>query len=216
MPEITTRLVLTSVNIRSGKPVVFDSRKTKIGIEHIAASTGYPFYGISWTKKDERYLWDGSILSNTPLREAIDASPIHDKMVYIVDLFPKVQMDLPKNMAESWHRARDILHADKTEYSMHISKVISRQLELLKKLHCILESANLDKKLKSEFLKTKSEYEKLVSHRGAIIKDVIRIERRENTHLLLEDADFSESKIKFLILQGEQDAENILAEKNHI
>lgn len=209
------RLVITSVDIQSGSPVIFDSKEIKIDIEHVIASTGYPFYGISWTKKDERYLWDGSILSNTPLREAIDASPIHDKMVYIVDLFPKMQMDLPKNMAESWHRARDIMHADKTEHSMRISKVIYRQLDLLKKLHFILERATLDEKLESEFLKTRSEYEKLVSHRGAIIKDIIRIEKKEKTHSLFEDADFSESKIKYLILQGEQDAENVLAEKNH-
>ena len=37
---------------------------------------------------------------------------------YIVDLFPKVQMELPKNIAESWHHARDIMHADdRTQYA---------------------------------------------------------------------------------------------------
>jgi precorrin-6B methylase 2 len=112
-------------------------------------------------------------------------------------------MELPKNIAESWHHARDIMHADKAEHNMHISKVISCQLDLLKKPHCILESVNLDKKLKSEFLEIKSEYEKMVSHRGAIILDIIQIERKKKTHSLFEDADFSESKIKSLILQGE-------------
>jgi hypothetical protein len=125
-------------------------------------------------------------------------------------------MELPKNMAESWHRARDIMHADNTEHSMRISTVISRQLDLLKKLPFILERATLDKELESEFLEIKSEYEKLVSHRGAVIRDIIRIERKEKTHSLLEDADFSESKIKSLILQGEHDAMDVLAEKTQM
>ncbi|HSA76854.1 MAG TPA: patatin-like phospholipase family protein, partial [Nitrosarchaeum sp.] len=69
------RVILTSVDIQEGKSVSFDSHKIKIDEDHIIASAGYPFYGISWTKKDGRYLWDGSLLSNTPLREAISASP---------------------------------------------------------------------------------------------------------------------------------------------
>jgi len=52
-------------------------------------------------KKDGKCLWDRSIRSNTPSIEAIDTPPIHDKMMYIVDLFTKVQMELPKNIAES-------------------------------------------------------------------------------------------------------------------
>ena len=49
------------------------------------------FNGIAWTRIDNRYLWDGALLSNTPLREVIDASPISDKMVYLVNIFPHSQ-----------------------------------------------------------------------------------------------------------------------------
>lgn len=54
-----------------------------IDAEHVISCAGFPFYGISWTKKYGRYLWDGSLQSNTPLREAIDASSRFDKKVYI-------------------------------------------------------------------------------------------------------------------------------------
>jgi hypothetical protein len=30
-----------------------------------------PFYGIAWTQKDGKYLWDRSLLSNTPLRVVV-------------------------------------------------------------------------------------------------------------------------------------------------
>jgi len=56
------------------------------------------FYCISWTEKDGKYLWDGSRLSITPLREVINASPRYHKIVYIVNLFPKYQKELPKNI----------------------------------------------------------------------------------------------------------------------
>jgi NTE family protein len=194
-----------------GESVSFDNSKIQIDEDHVMASAGYPFYGISWTKKSDRYLWDGSLLSNTPLREAIESSPVLDKHVYIVSLFPRLQDSLPKNMMESWHRARDIMHTDKTEHNVKMSKIISRYLDIIKKMHDILENADLDQKSKEEMKKLEPEYHKLASKRGAIIKKIIRIERKEDTHFLLEDADFSLSKIKHLIEQGSSDAEEILS-----
>lgn len=209
-----TRLIVSSVDIQRGKSVIFDSHKMEVDVDHVIASAGYPFYGISWTEKDDRYLWDGSLLSNTPLREAINASPQYDKIVYIVSLFPKKHMELPKNMSESIHRARDIMHIDKTEHNIRMSKVISRYLELLKELYQIVTNSDLTPQNKQHFEELRPEYEKLASQRGAIIRDVIRIERQEESHFLLEDADFSLSKIKQLIDQGESDSQKILDQKN--
>jgi len=53
-----TRLIVSAVDIQKGKSVIFDNNKDNLDVEHILASTGYPFYGISWTKKDGKYLWD--------------------------------------------------------------------------------------------------------------------------------------------------------------
>lgn len=207
----SSRLIVSSVDIQKGTSVIFDNKKEKIDVDHIIASSGYPFYGISWTIKEHKYLWDGSLLSNTPLREAIDASPTCDKKIYIVSLFPRKQKDLPKNMSESWHRARDIMHSDKTEHNVRMSKVISRYLALLKKMHGILENSQLTPQNKAKLKEIQEEYDKLASQRGAIIQEIIRIERKEDSHFLLEDADFSQSKIKHLIKQGETDAERALS-----
>ena len=85
------RLIVTSTNIQTSEPVVFDSKYTDIIADHVIASAGFPFYGIAWTRIDNRYLWDGALLSNTPLREVIDASPTSDKIVYLVNIFPHSQ-----------------------------------------------------------------------------------------------------------------------------
>jgi NTE family protein len=67
-----------------------------------------------------------------------------------------------------------------------------------------------DAGLKKRFTDIEIEYRKLALQRGAIIKEIIRIERPEKTHFLFEDADFSITTIKKLIRQGERDAEKAL------
>jgi NTE family protein len=204
------RLIVTSVDIQKSKSVTFDSKYDNIDADHILASAAYPFYGISWIEKDGRYLWDGSLMSNTPLSEVIKASPKNNKKVYMVNLFPRNQNELPKNMFESLHRARDIMGTDKIEHDIRMSKITSRYLTLLKEMHDIIDQSNLEEKLKKRFEKIEPEYHTLAGERGAIIEDIVCIERNEESHFVLEDADFSLVTIKQLIQQGQEDAERTL------
>jgi len=212
-PANIPRLIITATDIQKSASVTFDSKFMNIDTDHVIGCAGFPFYGIAWTEKDGRYLWDGSLQSNTPLREVIDASPKYDKDVYIINLFPRIQKELPENMLDSWHRARDIMHTDKTDNSIRVSKVISRYLTLLRQMHDIISNVQLDEKMKESFREMEKEYHKLADNRGAIIKKITQIERTEDVHFLFEDADFSISTIKKLIKQGEKDTENALTSK---
>jgi NTE family protein len=209
----TPRLIVTCADIRKSEAVIFDSMTTNIDTDHLVACAGYPFYGVGWTEKDGKYLWDGALLSNTPLREVIDSSPKRDKKVYIVNLFPRIQEELPESLIDAWHRARDIMHTDKTDHNVRMSKVISKYLLLFREMHDILSNAQLDDELHKRFTQIEPEYHKLANERGAIIDDITRIERSEDLHFLFEDADFSIATIKRLIKQGEEDAEKALAKK---
>jgi NTE family protein len=204
---------MTCTDIKNSKPVSFDSGHESIDPDSIAACAGFPFYGIKWTEKDGRCLWDGALLSNTPLREVIYASPKTDKRVFIVNLFPHIQDDFPQNMQEVWHRGRDIMHTDRTNNNLKISKIISKYLLLLKEMHDIISNATLDDELHRRFREIEPEYNKLAEYRGAIIDEITKIERSEKVHYILEDCDFSLTTIKKLIKQGEQDAENALDKK---
>jgi len=209
----TPRLIITSTDIQRSEAVVFDNNRTDIKRDQIIACVGFPFYGIGWTKIANRYLWDGSLLSNTPLVEVIDASPVLDKKVYIVNLFPHYQQELPNDMLEAWHRARDIMYTDKTASNVRTSKIISKYLSLLKDMHDYMTSSTIQpyNKLNNEKLaKIEEEYNKLAHQRGAVIQDIIRIERAEESRFLFEDADFSFETIKKLIAQGYNDAERAL------
>lgn len=208
--RITPRLIMSSTDIQKSEPVTFDSDTMEIDADHIVACAGFPFYGISWTEKDGRYLWDGSLLSNTPLREVINASPKNHKIVYIVNLFPKYQKELPKNMFDIWHRARDIMHTDRTEHNIHMSKAITKYLDVMKDMHDLLNNINIDENMKDLFFKIEKEYHRIATNRGAIIEQITKIEREEDTHFIFEDADFSTQTIQKLIKQGEADAEEAL------
>ena len=207
------RVILTCTDIKNSEAVIFDSATMKIDADHVLACAGYPFYGIAWTEKGGKFLWDGALLSNTPLREVIDSSPRRDKKVYIVNLFPHVQEELPRNIIEVWHRARDIMHTDKTDNNVRMSKVISRYLLIMREMHDIISNAQLDEELQKRFLDIEPDYHKLAEARGAIIDEIIRIERSEDVPFLFEDADFSLATIKKLIKQGENDTEKALAKK---
>jgi len=209
------RLILTCTDVQKGEPVIFDSQHTNIDVEHLAACAGFPFYGIAWTHKDGRYLWDGSLLSNTPLREVINASPRRDKIVYIINLFPHVQEELPRNISEAWHRARDILYIDKTDQNARMSRMMTRHLRLLREMNDVLRRGRFDDSLKKRLQQIQQEYHKLCHERGALIKDMTRIERKEESQFLFEDADFSLATTRKLIKQGEQEADAVLAKKSY-
>ncbi|MGB6464435.1 MAG: patatin-like phospholipase family protein [Nitrosotalea sp.] len=204
------RIIITCTDIQNAKPSIFDSKYDNITAEHVLASAGYPYYGIQWTKIGDRYLWDGSLLSNTPLIDAINASPNSDKMVYLVDLFPHIQKSLPKNMEEVWHRARDIMFADKVEHTLRVSNMLKLYLELLGDMHEIttnyLHSGKADDNMKSKIIEVEKTYRKLTVERGGIIRDLVRVERKEDAPYLFEDSDFSSVTIKKLIQNGEDDA----------
>ncbi len=205
------RLIMTSTDIKKGTRVVFDSKRDDIQIKNVLASIGYPFYGIAWTEINGRYFWDGALLNNTPLIAVMDASPKNDKIVYVTDLFPHEQDDLPKNMMESWHRARDIMFADKTQWAIEVSKKTERHIGLMQKMYDIIQNSVPDEKTKPKLEKIKKEYQRLVFEQGAVIRKMTRIERREDMHYLFEDTDFSAGTIKNLIAKGEKDTEEILA-----
>ncbi len=207
------RLIVTCTDVQKSEVVIFDSKTTNLDADHLVACAGYPYYGISWIQKDGKYLWDGSLLSNTPLREVIDSSPRRDKKVYIVNLFPRLQEKLPETLADVWHRARDIMHTDKTDHNVRMSKVISKYLLLLKELHDIISSVELNGEMRDRLMKIEPKYRRLVNTRGSIIQEITRIERSEETPFMSEDADFSIATIKKLIKQGEEDTEKTLAAK---
>jgi NTE family protein len=203
-----SRLILTAVNILTAEPLTFDSFKQQITPKHILATSAYPLYNFRWIEvEDGVYAWDGGLLSNTPLREVIEASPVNDKRICIVENYPKRIDVLPNNLPEVYHRARDIIFSDKTKHNVTMSKVISRYLEYIEELHKILEDnidrINIDQK---QLKRIRRKYKKYKQKHGAEIKDIVYVTRDEPLPHMYENADFSPETIKSSIKEGEMKA----------
>jgi len=208
-----SRLVMTAVNVLTSEPLVFDSNRQQITSKHLLATTAYPSYYFPWIEVEKGvYAWDGSLLSNTPFREMIEASPIKNKKVFLVENYPKSVENLPSNLQEVQHRARDIIFSDKTLHNIHMSKTMTYQLKLINDLYKMLKDhfKSDDKEELKKFENIYARYKKVSEDRGAEIKGVYYITRDEPFPSLYENADFSLNAIKGSIRDGEQKTNNVL------
>jgi NTE family protein len=225
-PEVL-RLIITAVDVLTAKPLIFDNTKMEIKPKHILASSGYPIYGFPWIQVEDNnntnggvgdasngsgssstYAWDGSLLSNTPIREVLNMSPRNDKNIFVVENYPRRVSRLPSNMAEVESRAKDILFCDKNMETLKMSRLITRQIQLIERLYNIFQRENVVDHSKldpDEVKQIKSEYKKLIENHGAQILSVTRIVRSEiESPSILQNADFSSTTVKELMSQGER------------
>jgi NTE family protein len=208
-----SRLIITAVNVLTAEPLVFDSSTQQITPKHILAATAYPKYYFQWVEVEEGvYAWDGSLLSNTPLREVIDYSPVKNKRIFLVENYPKNIDKLPANLFEVEHRTRDILFSDKTMHNIKMSKAFTVYLKLMDDLYNMLEN-NFDSRNKEEiekFERIRKRYKRISENHSAEIKETYYITREEKEPHLYENADFSVDVIKNSIKDGQLQAKQVI------
>ena len=130
--------------------------------------------------------------------------------IFIVENYPRKIDRLPSNLTEVQDRSKDIMFSDKTIHDIQMSKLVTRQIQLIEKLYTKLEL--VDKKNNNthndkdhnEFNIIKEEYNSLVNNYGSEIHCVTRISRnRMDRPHIMKNADFSKKTITSLIKQGE-------------
>jgi NTE family protein len=207
-----SRLILTAVNVLTAEPLTFDSTKQQITPKQILATSAYPLYNFRWIEvEDGICAWDGGLLSNTPLREAIDASPVNDKRIFLVENYPKKVNALPRNLLQVYHRARDIIFSDKTEHNVTMSRVISNYLSYIQELYQLIENhVDVTKVDQDQLKRIRTKYKQFKQERGAEIKNIFHITRDEPFPHMFENADFSPETIKDSIREGEMKTNEIL------
>ena len=206
--DANTRLMITAVDVLTAEPLIFDSYKRHIEMKHLLATIGYPQYGFPWVEvSDGTFAWDGSLLSNTPIREVMVASPSKNKNIFVVENYPRKIERLPANMSEVMSRSKDIMFSDKTQSLEKMSRLITRHVNLIESLYDIFQDSDQSKIDKDKIDYIIKEHSVLVEKHGAKILKVNRITRAiPETPYPLQNADFSVDTIKELIRQGETKA----------
>ena len=205
---------MTAVNILTSEPLTFDSSRQRITPKHILATSAYPSNDFPWIEVEKGvYAWDGALLSNTPFSEVLDASPVIDKRLLLVENYPRRVDNLPDNLAEVYHRARDIMFSDKSQHSIKMSKVITRYLKYIEEIYQIIDKnidpARIDKK---QLEKIRHTYTKMKHERSAEIKNIIHVTRDEPFPHYYENTDISVEAIRNSIKDGESKTNQILAQ----
>jgi NTE family protein len=143
-----------------------------------------------------RYFWDGGLLSNTPLRELLDAhrqywngvenkGKIPDLDVYIVNVHPsKIDINnLPKDHDGVKDRNNDILYGDRTShYDEKIAHLITDYARLVSQMKELIEEAISKVNEKNEKRKLDKKLEDILS-----IKTISKDEARKYEDLIREE-----------------------------
>lgn len=159
-----------------------------------------------------------------------EGQKVPDLEVYIVNVWPSKEKEVPSDYDGVKDRRNDIGFHDKTEYDEKVALLVSDYIELIKQMKHIAVKHFTDKNKKKEFedelenfLKNKNEYvkstrrtgekrtyEELIKGRFKLTK-VVRIERIDDADSISSKfADFTSHTIKELIKQGENDARKVL------
>lgn len=177
-----------------------------------------------------RRFWDGGILSNTPLREVIQAHqdlkpgniPPPSLKVYIADVWPSVKhYPIASDHDGVINRKNDLIYQDKTFYEEKVTHLISDYKSLVEKFRNLAKENNLQfKDILSENAPRSRRRDGSTRTYGELIEtvfdiDITRIERTPNDNeISFKWCDYSVQTIDNLINQGIKDTLNVMIEQS--
>jgi NTE family protein len=133
MNSCAPRLTVGAAHVRTSQMRYFDSRDSRLGVEHIMASGALP-PAFAAVRIDNELYWDGGILSNTPTEAVFDDIPRKDSLIFAVHMWNPLGGE-PTTMAEVLNRHKDV------QYSSRIASHIARQQQAHHLRHVISELA---------------------------------------------------------------------------
>ena len=111
--DCRTRLTVGAVNACSGEMRYFDSRKEKLGADHVMASGALP-PAFGAIRIDGQPYWDGGIYSNTPIEAVLDDKPRRDSLIFAVNVWHQTATE-PESIWEVMARTKDIQFASRAD-----------------------------------------------------------------------------------------------------
>lgn len=183
--------------------------------------------GRKTINKKARYFWDGGIIANTPLREAVMEHRRYWHYVrkseppllraFIINVHPIKQEYLPANYDGVVDRKNDLTYHDRTLFDERMAIMITDYVNIIKNLIKLTEDTKIKKTLVDNILQQQAlsrnfmtgkhfTYADLIQ--GMVSVDlVVRVERKNDIHTIANKTfDFSNTTIRQLIKDGYEEA----------
>jgi len=190
----STRLSVGAVHVESGNFVYFDTRRQRLGPEHIMASGALP-PGFPPVAIEGQLYWDGGIVSNTPLQYVLDEQPSPDLCIFQVDLF-SARGEVPRTVTEALERAKDIRYSSRTRLNTDaFRRLQSARLAVHRLLAKLPEAMKDDEDVRL--------LQSLSSHAGVTIVHLIN--KRRAHHTQSKDYEFSRQTVEDHWTAGRED-----------
>jgi hypothetical protein len=177
--------------------------------------------------KKVRYFWDGGIIANTPLREAIlehrrywhfvRKSEVPLLRAFIVNVHPMKQDSLPTNYDGAMDRKNDLTYHDRTLFDERMAIMITDYVNVIKNLIKLAKDNKISNGSIDNVLQEKALTKSFMTGKPMIYADlienmvsvdlVVRIERKNDIHTIANKIfDFSKITIGQLIKDGYEEA----------
>lgn len=177
--------------------------------------------------KKERYFWDGGIIANTPLREAImehrkywhyvRKSEVPLLRAFIINVHPIKQEYLPANYDGVVDRKNDLTYHDRTWFDERMAIMVTDYVNIIKKLIKLADDNKIRKELVDNILQQQALTRNFMTGKHFTYADlteymvsvdlVVRVERKNDIHTIANKTfDFSNTTIRQLIKDGYEEA----------
>jgi NTE family protein len=177
--------------------------------------------------KKERYFWDGGIVANTPLREAIlehrkywhyvRKSEVPLLRAFIINVHPIKQEYLPANYDGVVDRKNDLTYHDRTLFDERMAIMVTDYVNIIKSLIKLANDNKIRKDLVDNILQQQALTRNFMTGKHFTYADlteymvsvdlVVRVERKNDIHTIANKTfDFSNATIRQLIKDGYEEA----------
>jgi NTE family protein len=198
-----TELIVTAVEIKSGRLAEFSNRQ-RFDIRHVMASASLPPIFPAVKINGGEY-WDGGLISNTPLRPALNAieacnaeHPGTRWELIVVDLFSR-DAKAPQDMTEVLQRAFELTFFGKFQHDLKLFEMYNAQIDLMSAVGAALPARSP--------LRKHPAFVRMREHRRVDRLTVIHTSKPE---ALGGPADFSPTAIERRMTLGFEDAKRAL------
>ncbi len=199
-----TELIVVAVEVKSGRLAEFSNRQ-RFGVSHVMASASLPPVFPVVSINGGEY-WDGGLISNTPLRPALNAiearnaaDPTARWEIIVVDLFAPSSTP-PQDFTDVLQRAFELTFFGKFQHDLKLFEMYNAQIDLMRAVDAALPERSP--------LRKHPAFVRLTHHRRV---DRLTVIHASDPDAMGGPADFSPEAIARRIQLGESDARRALA-----